>query len=158
KVTTASCSSIPSPGSNTTSVCWDFESPIGPPGADSNTCYADSGGPLLIDFGSGDVVAGTTSGGSSATCMPTDHSYDANVFTYRAFIQAQGGADLGNATCGSLPQAGTGGAAVLSASGSLTAASPNGTHSFTVPSGLFALRVAMNGEDNGSSDFDLYVK
>jgi hypothetical protein len=70
KVMTASCSSIPPPGSDTTSVCWDFLSPQGPPGSNSNTCNADSGGPLFVDTGAGPRVAGITSGGSSSSCAP----------------------------------------------------------------------------------------
>src|SRR5262249_35794510 len=94
-VTMAPC---PSGVSNATSVCWDYTSPVGPPGTDSDTCNGDSGGPLFAAFQCGDTVAGTTSGGTSATCLPTDHSYDTNVFTYRSWIEAQGGADLANAS------------------------------------------------------------
>jgi hypothetical protein len=157
-VVTASCTTIPAPGSNTTSVCWDFTAPIGPPGSNSNTCNADSGGPLLVDLGPGRRVAGTTSGGSSASCNPTDHSYDANVFTYRSFIQAQGGADLANTSCGGGPQVGDPGTTVVALDGSLSNANPDGTHTFSVPNGTTKLRVAMNAVDDGASDFDLYVK
>ena len=116
-VVTASCSTIPAPGSNTTSVCWDFTTPLGPPGTDANTCNADSGGPLFVDLGTGLRVAGTTSGGSSASCNPTDHSYDANVFTYRSFIQTQGGSDLANTTCGTVSQVGDAGTTVTAFNG-----------------------------------------
>lgn len=156
-VTTSACSTIPSPGSDTTSVCWNFSNPQGPPGSNANSCNADSGGPLLVDSGSGPRVAGVTSGGSSASCLPDDHSYDANVFTYRSFIQTQGGADLANTSCGALPQAGDVGTTVLSSTGTLSTGSPQGTYAFPVASGTTLLRVAMNGVDDGS-DFDLYVK
>src|SRR5262249_6864497 len=118
-VTTTSCATIPPPGSNATSVCWDFASPLGPPGTDSNTCNADSGGPLFVDLGSGVRIAGVTSGGSSASCNPTDHSYDANVFTYRSFLEAEGGSDLANTSCGSGPQVGDPGTTVLAFEGTL---------------------------------------
>ncbi len=143
--------------SNTTSVCWDFTDPLGPPGTDSNTCNGDSGGPLFIDFGTGDEVAGSTSGGNSTTCLVTDHSYDSNTFNYASWIQTQGGADLANTTCGDLPQVGGPGGNVLAASGSVSAGVPQGTHTFEVGSGTDVLRVAMNGVDDGS-DFDLYVR
>jgi len=143
--------------SGTTSVCWDFTLPVGPPGSDSNTCNGDSGGPLFVDFGCGDTVAGITSGGSSANCLPTDHSYDANVYNYRAYIEAEGGADLANASCGAMPQVGDPDASVLAATGSVSAVSPQSVHSFTVVAGTARLRVAMNAIDDGS-DFDLYVK
>lgn len=144
--------------SGTTSVCWDFVSPLGLPGEDSNTCNGDSGGPLFVDFGCGDTVAGITSGGSSASCQPTDHGYDANVYNYRAFVQAEGGADLANASCGAMPQTGEANTTIAAASGTVDAANPQATHSFTVAAGTARLRVAMNASDPGGNDFDLYVK
>jgi len=158
KVVTAPCTSIPSPGDDSTSVCWRFTDPLGPPGSDSNTCNADSGGPLFVDLGAGEVVAGVTSGGTSESCLPADDSYDANVFTYSGFIQTEGGPDLARARCGDLPQVGAPGMSVLAFSGDLSAASPSGTHTFQVPAGTTVLRVAMNAIDDGASDFDLYVK
>ncbi len=157
-VVTASCSTLPSPGSNVTSVCWNFSEPKGAPGTNSNTCNADSGGPLFVDLGSGTRVAGITSGGSSASCQPTDHSYDANVFTYRGFIQTEGGADLANTRCGSGPQVGEAGGLALGFDGAVSAVGPDAIHGFTVASGTTTLHVAMNGVDDGVSDFDLYVK
>ncbi len=157
-VVTATCSGIPSPGSDTTSVCWNFTAPQGPPGSNSNTCNADSGGPLFVDQGDGVRVAGVTSGGASGSCLPTDHSYDANVFTYRSFIETAGGADLANTTCGNVPQAGAPGTVVEVVSGTVSGAVPQATHSFEVTNGTTLLRVAMNGVDDGPSDFDLYVK
>ncbi|MBI5506739.1 MAG: trypsin-like serine protease [Deltaproteobacteria bacterium] len=87
-------------------VCWVFDSPLGAPGADSNTCNGDSGGPLFVDFGGGEVVAGITSGGISANCLPTDVSYDTDVYVHRAFIQSIGGADLLSTTCDAGSQVG----------------------------------------------------
>ncbi len=154
-VTTASCTgSI----SNTTSVCWDFASPVGAPGADSNTCNADSGGPLFVDLGAGEVVAGVTSGGSSSSCLALDHSYDANVFFYAAWIQSQAGADLGGASCGPLARVGEPGARVHGFSGSVSAPSPEGRHPIALPAGATLLRVGMNASEEGNNDFDLYVK
>ncbi|MCC6765351.1 MAG: trypsin-like serine protease [Deltaproteobacteria bacterium] len=157
-VVTASCTTIPAPGSNSTSVCWDFTEPKGAPGTDSNTCNADSGGPLFVDLGGGARVAGITSGGSSSSCQPMDHSYDANVFTYRAFIQTEGGADLANTRCGGGPQIGEPGALALAFDGSVSGAVPDATHAFTVGNGTTTLSVAMNAVDDGVGDFDLYVK
>jgi hypothetical protein len=157
-VVTALCSTIPPPGSDSTSVCWNFSSPQGPPGGNSNTCNADSGGPLFVDSGSGPRIAGVTSGGSSAACLPTDHSYDANVFTYRTFIQTEGGSDLANTRCGSGPQVGETGTTVLASTGTVDGANPQSTYSFQVPAGATMLRVAMNAVDDGPSDFDLYVR
>ena len=144
--------------SNSTSVCWRFQDPVGPAGEDSNTCNGDSGGPLFVDFGSGPVVAGVTSGGTSENCLPTDNSYDANVYFYRTWIEAEGGPDLENDTCGDLAQVGTPAAKVFSAVGDLSVVSPQATHTFPVSDATVALRVTMNAEDDGSGNFDLYVK
>lgn len=93
-------------------VCWSFTDPLGLPGEDSNTCNGDSGGPLFADLGMGDSVVGITSGGSSADCLPTDVSYDADVYVHRAFIEAVAGADLLNTSCGSISQVGDPGSTV----------------------------------------------
>ena len=153
-VVTASCTSGVS---NQTSVCWNFENPVGPPGTDSNTCFGDSGGPLYIDFGSGPVVAGVTSGGDNPTCLALDASFDANVHFYRSWIQAEGGADLSNTTCGTISQVESPGATVQSASGTLSNSNPDDMHAFTAPVGVTLLRFAMNA-DNDRNDFDLFVK
>ena len=101
-VTLAACSGVPEPAH----VCWTYDHPIGSPGTDSDTCSGDSGGPLFVDFGGGEVLAGVTSGGSSADCRPTDLSFDSNVFQNAAFIQSIAGGDLGPASCGTISQVG----------------------------------------------------
>lgn len=157
-VVTAACSDIPAPGNDTTSVCWNYTAPVGAPGTDSNTCNADSGGPLFVDLGSGVRVAGITSGGASSSCQPADHSYDASVYTYRTFIQAEGGADLANTSCGIGPQVGEVGVTTLPLTGTLNGSNPQDAHAFTVASGTTRLLVALNAVDDGGADFDLYVK
>ncbi|HVO25695.1 MAG TPA: trypsin-like serine protease [Candidatus Margulisiibacteriota bacterium] len=143
--------------SGTTSVCWNFSPPLGAPGTNSNTCNGDSGGPLFIDFGSGARVAGVTSGGNADNCLPSDNSFDANVFFYRSWIQDQAGSDLGNTACGSLPQVGDTDTNVFAFTDQLSGAVPTATHSFQVVPGTSVLRVTMNAIDDGS-DFDLFVK
>jgi hypothetical protein len=91
-------------------VCWQFASPAGSPGLDSNTCNGDSGGPLFADLGSGTTVIGITSGGTSEDCLPTDSSYDSDVYVHAGFIGAVAGADLANTSCGSIAQVGEPGA------------------------------------------------
>jgi hypothetical protein len=142
--------------SNTTSVCWDFSDPLGPPGTDSDTCNGDSGGPLFAAFHCGDTVAGITSGGTSGSCTPADHSYDANVFHYRDYIQTHAGT-LGG-TCGAMPQAGEASAPIVAASGALSSGVPQASHTIDVPVGTTSLRVALNASEDFSADFDLYVK
>ena len=154
-ISTTTCSGTIS---NTSSICWDFDDPLGPPGTDSDTCNGDSGGPLLADFGCGPTLAGITSGGDSASCLPSDRSYDANVFAYRAFILAQAGADLDATACGAMPQAGEANAPVTAVAGTLDFGTSEAVHPVVVPAGSTELRVTLNGIDDGSSDFDLYVK
>jgi hypothetical protein len=144
--------------SDMTSVCWDFLDPVGPPGTDSDTCNGDSGGPLFVDFGTGPRVAGVTSGGDSSTCFPPDHSFDANVYTYHAWIQTQGGADLNHTSCGNLAQVGSPATTIVSSVGSLSSAVTQGTAGFNVGAATSQLRVALNAIDDGVSNFDLYVR
>ena len=143
--------------SDLTSVCWTFDSPVGPPGSNSNTCNGDSGGPLFVGSGGGTILAGTTSGGTSEDCLPADFSFDADVYFYRDWIRARAGADLDDETCGAIPQVGDPNTGVIAFSGSVDSGNPDGTHSFTVPPGATELRVVLNGVDD-NSDFDLYVK
>jgi len=157
RVTTTSCSAVP----EAAHVCWEFTAPLGAAGEDSNTCLGDSGGPLFVDFGAGDVVAGVTSGGETEDCLPHDTSWDANVFAERAWIQGQGGADLEHTSCGSLPQVGQANATVRSAEGNLSAGNTQELLTVDVPAFTSVLRIAMNGEDGDPifpNDFDLYVK
>src|ERR1700687_3701170 len=141
-----------------TSVCWNFTNPIGPPGSNSNSCDGDSGGPLFVDFGGGDVIAGTTSGGNTNSCFATDQGYDASIFTYRSWIAMQAGADIARTACGSLPQVGDAHTIVLSDTGTLDDVNSQRRFVFTVPAGTTVVRVAMNAIDDGRSNFDLYVK
>ena len=154
-VTTGECPLLVSP---TTSLCWTFDAAIGPPGTDSNTCNADSGGPLFVDFGAGPRVAGVTSGGTSTDCLPTDQSFDANVFPYRSWVLSTGGTDLDPASCGALPPVGDAATTSLDLSGTVSAAAPESRSSFEVAAGTTLLRVAMNAVDDGTANFDLYVK
>jgi hypothetical protein len=141
-----------------TSVCWRFSDPLGPPGDDSSTCNADSGGPLFVDLGAGEVVAGITSGGFSASCFPPDRSFDVDVYAYRAYIKAVSGLDITSTSCGDVTQLGESGTDSDEFSGTLSDGLPAQTHSFEVPAGRSELRVVMNGVDDGVADFNLYVK
>jgi hypothetical protein len=145
-------------------VCWNFVGPLGAPGSNSNTCSGDSGGPLFINFGSGDQVAGLTSGGEPG-CLPNSRSWDDSVFNDRVWVQTEAGADLNQTTCGELPQVGGAGTQITAASGELSPMQTEGRSSFEVPAGTQLLRVAMNGADADMSlrpprlnDFDLFIK
>lgn len=100
-VVSASCfGSVPEPAH----ICWAFADPVGAPGADSNTCSGDSGGPLFMNVGGSEVVAGVTSGGFNSNCQPSDLSFDANVFENGTFIQSA--ADLSPSACGPISEVG----------------------------------------------------
>ncbi len=155
-ISTASCSGS-APSGNTELVCWNYQAPVGAAGDDSNTCNGDSGGPLFMDLGAGTVVAGITSGGNNSSCLPTDSSYDANVYTYRAFIQTELGADS-TTNCGSIPPVGDAGVDVIGNSGTLSGTNPDDSYVVNVPVNVQELRFGFNGEDNGAFRVDYYVK
>ena len=144
--------------SNTLSICWDFAAPIGPPGDDSNTCNGDSGGPLFMDFGAGDVLAGLTSGGASSTCLPNDHSFDTNVGFYHEWVETVAGPDLQNTSCGVDSQVGDANNLEYSFTSSLGLSRPTETSDFLIAAGSGQLRIALNAQDDGNSDFDMFVK
>lgn len=148
-VTTGACAS---PIDDRTSVCWTFT------GDESNTCNGDSGGPLLVDDGTGPAIAGVTSGGSSLTCLPTDSSYDANVAYFAPWIEAEGGPAPPGTICGTLPPVGHPGTVVTPLTGTLSSATPARVHVVPVTAGSQRLRITLNGNDDGAADFDLYVR
>ena len=157
-IETASCPlGMPSGATDAELICWYFTAPLDPPGTDSNTCNGDSGGPLFIDFGDGPVVAGVTSGGTYADCLADDLSYDASVYAWLPFLLEQLGGD-DTAACGGLAPVDTAGTTVQSKAGTLNALNVSETMTVTVPPGANALRVTLNGEDNGAFDADLYVR
>ncbi len=163
-VETTTCLADLSPEPDTQLVCWDFLDPIGPPGADSDACGGDSGGPLLLDLGNGPVIAGLTSSGTNASCLPPDHSFDANVYTYRDFILAELGTD-DTTTCGGLPPVGDPQVEVVGFDGRLDEATPSVTHEVTVAAGknsarfgLNALETLLRNKPVRTFDVNMYVK
>ncbi|MGV7219656.1 S1 family peptidase [Bradyrhizobium sp. UFLA05-112] len=77
-------------------ICWRYT-----PGSGSNTCYGDSGGPLLLESNRPEpVVSGVTSGGIDLTCAKLDRAYDASVFKNRNWIKKAAGTI--KRQCGSL--------------------------------------------------------
>jgi len=140
-------------------VCWNFDSPLGAPGTDSNTCNGDSGGPLFVEDAVGTpVLTGLTSGGSSDTCLPADQSYDTSVAGQRSYIEGHASGDLGTAACGGLPAVGDDGTQVVGFTQSLDAGKSTGEHSVDLPDGVRRLRVALNAGEDIGADFDLYVR
>jgi hypothetical protein len=104
------------------------------------------------------VVAGVTSGGTSANCQPLDNSNDDDVFADLAWIQAEGGADLNATSCGSGPQIGGSGTTVLGSSGTLTNSQNQVASSVVVPVGTTELRVSLNSQDWFENSNALYIR
>jgi hypothetical protein len=142
---------------NETNICWRYL------GTGANTCEGDSGGPLFIDFGTGAVLAGMTSGGG-ASCQAPDLPFDTDVFVSSSWIASQAGAGLSSIACGALTPVGTVPTTVLESAGQLTVAQPEAHWDVTVPAGTNMLRIALNGvpwsgQGGQTTDaFDLYVR
>jgi hypothetical protein len=71
---------------------------------------------LFADLGAGTELVGITSGGVSNDCLPTDSSYDTDVYVHRSYIQSIAGADLSNTSCGTIAQVGEAGAGITTSS------------------------------------------
>jgi hypothetical protein len=76
---------------------------------------------------------------------------------YDSFILGRLGSDS-TAVCGPIPGVGTGSVSVVSNDGTLTSSHTSDSYSVTISSPKNALRFALNGEDNGTLDADLYVR
>lgn len=132
-ITTGNCDVIPG------HLCWQFD------GAQSNTCGGDSGGPLFVTTAQGQRLAGVTSFGFQTSCLATDFSYDADVYSDRAWIASAAGGDLATGTqqCGSLPNAGSANTSIV---GRVDQVSTQTTTSpVVVPAGTAQLRVGSSG-------------
>lgn len=144
-------------------VCWNYDAPVGLPGENSNTCNADSGGPLLIVSGSARVLAGVTSGGTRSSCLAGDHAYDVDVRQFADWIRGVAGTDLDGSACSTLPRIGAPKSRYFSKSVRLSAGQGQ-DFKVTVPAGVSVLRVTSNGEDLTDEDdtpttnLDLFVK
>lgn len=155
-VQTAECD----PFRPTSLLCWNFDDPVGAAGLDSNTCNADSGGPLYLRRSSNTplILAGVTSGGSQSDCLGGDHSYDVDVEQFNTWITDTADGDLDAATDGSLPVWGSDKVMTLRAEVEFTNALRTRTYTLNMPDNVQVLRVAMNGHDASGRNFDLFVK
>jgi hypothetical protein len=146
---------------NPLGLCYDFVPPIGAPDTDSTACPGDSGGPMFISSGGALLLAGATSGGvgpGAADCSAPVQGVFSDVFAARAWIEAQTAGDLGQATCGGLPSAGSPSAPWSFAADFLSVAQPERTYTIQVPPGTRNLTVTLNAESYFANDFDLLVR
>jgi hypothetical protein len=111
-----------------------------------------------LHVGNDELLVGVTSGGRKLNCLKGDRSYDTDVVTYLSWILKARGDDKPESACGNLPAIDVeehvrGEEAVINQS------NPLFRRTFEVAAGTAALRVALNGEDNGKgkNDFDLYL-
>lgn len=154
-VTLTTCTAAPA-GSN---LCWNFNDPVGTPGTDSNSCDGDAGGPVLVDFGVGDVAAGVMASGLNPECQVDDQAWNTDVLVERTWIESVGGSDLNKTRCGLLAPAGSDGTLILGASDNLVSANEFRAQ-FTMPNEIGLFRLALNGEENNGTgaDLDIYAR
>ena len=152
EVTLGSCAPAGVPGDQ--HLCWDFPGldNAGDPGTESNTCPGDSGGPMWVDFGTGALVAGITSGGINV-CQSSDTAFDTDVHANRDWLQGRLGAS--GQGCGQLPAVGDNGTTVFAGSGRLDSVIGEARYSFSVAAGTQRLRVALNGDDQLNLDLEV---
>ncbi|MDR9781130.1 S1 family peptidase [Rhizobium redzepovicii] len=143
-------------------VCWNFSVEVQNGTIRSNTCNADSGGPLFVYEVVGGRqfrrIAGVTSGGEAEDCLLGDQSYDADVAEYSKWISEKAHLLGEPASAGEGPVLVTE-RDVSGETSKLTEARSEITYPLDVREGIETLMVAMNGDDNGRgrNNFDLYV-
>lgn len=125
-------------------LCTKFTSPAGSPGEDSAFEGGDSGGPVFVDHGCGPTLAGIVSGslarGGQLAGAWYIVDFATDVFRHRGFIEAQGGADLDSASCGSGGQVGGPGTTV---DGFAVRTAEDTMRAFTVPTDTVELRIGV---------------
>lgn len=132
-------------------LCWNFDADVKPRASAQNTCNADSGGGIFLRDNEGarivEKLFGVVTGGTDANCMNNDLSYNVDVLQYREWIQTAGEGRLSANMCGRPAQDGA--HQPVRQVFHLDAGKAKASFTLGVPEGSPALRVAMNGEDNG---------
>jgi V8-like Glu-specific endopeptidase len=143
-------------------LCWAYDADVKSLRRASNTCNGDSGGGVFMRDNEGgkimQKVFGVVSGGKDDNCVKNDVSYNVDVYAFRPWIEAAGEGRLSASMCGRPISDGR----QIESKKLLTKITKDRPEAVTwldVPPGTGAVRVALNGEDDGSgkNDFDLLV-
>jgi Trypsin len=145
-------------------LCWQFDADVKAHTSPSNTCNGDSGGGLLmVDTEDGrnvHKVFGVVSGGKDGDCIKDDLSYNVDVHfdQFRDWIEQMGEGRLSSRMCGR-PLWPSKDQQPRTQIVDLGANNPSQLVRIDVRTNTSALRIAMNGEDDGKSknNFDLLV-
>ena len=141
-------------------LCWKYDAVVKAGSSISNTCNGDSGGGVFMFDHDGQKrvqkIFGVVSGGTDARrCQRKDESYNVDVAEFAAWINEAGEGRLSTQQCGGQQ----GNLRSRSALLYLDESKQREVLPLDVPAGTRKLRVAMNGEDNGTgaNDFNLLV-
>jgi hypothetical protein len=139
-------------------ICWRFDSLFQKDGLlGSNTCNADSGGPLIDEMGS-PILLGLTTAGARRNCGLRDHSWDVNVYRWRKWLAARGIGSFNPGTCGDSASVDVD-RHVVGETRRLGSETTSIEYVIETSPNTQRLMVAINGEDDGTgaNDFDLFV-
>ncbi len=134
-------------------VCWTFNSTVN----SSNTCSADSGGPMIDGLGVPLILGVTTAGMRNVDCGLNDRSWDLSVYPWMDWIKEQIDQQRNNADCPT--QISGEKKTTISELQRLGPEKSILTLDIDTRPNVKALTVAMNGEDDrfGANDFNLAV-
>lgn len=145
-------------------ICWNFSALTQNGARRSDTCNADSGGPLFVLASANNVstqtVAGVTGGGdASSNCLIGDHAYDTSLFNNRTWLQGAGIAATPPATCSAAANVDVAREVVGMTFTLNDSDATQSVRQIDVAANVKKLMVAMNAEDDGygKNDFNLYV-
>ncbi|MCP3959412.1 MAG: trypsin-like serine protease [bacterium] len=138
-------------------ICWNFTALTHGGKLRTNTCLADSGGPLFDDVDHSRLL-GITTDGDRRDCGLGDHSWDLKVYRWYEWIKEQGVRLPKNRSCELAPCVDAD-RHVVGETRRLGNKVPEIQYSIETHAGMRHLMVAMNGEDDGNNtnDFDLFL-
>jgi hypothetical protein len=155
QVSTESCGTF---ASDDTNLCWTFDAPVGAAGTDSGICFGDTGGPLLVGDDETAVVAGINAKFSfNNNCLTGTQTAATDVFARREWLQAIGGDDIEQTSCGSTAHVSDPGSSTAGLESFLDSTTVEELWTVAVPAGAASFRAAIN-IPAVDANFDLYVR